>query len=68
VIAKPLKLDANKKVTAEGAAEMVRELKAAERRVALPAARFRTWDDHQGRGHPGGDGGGACRPSPRPSS
>jgi putative ABC transport system substrate-binding protein len=27
VIAKPLKLDANKKVTAEGAAEMVRELK-----------------------------------------
>lgn len=28
VIAKPLKLDANKKVTAEGAADMVRELKA----------------------------------------
>ena len=41
VVAKPLRLDANKKVTSEGAADMVRDMKLhLERRVALPAARF----------------------------
>ena len=61
VIAKPLKLDANKKVTAEGAPEMIRELKQqnAEWLYLPPDSYLGT---HRAEGdHPGGDGRGPAR-------